>query len=161
MMKKLILVILLFTAISIDKAVLAQTEDPFWDFKLSFMKHFNYPRIMRDSCVSTATIIQISKNKGQLSIAISESANDLFKQEFNRVINKLNTDYIKQILDNSKEGYSILIPAYFTFDADYCTSQIDVSMLASLFSRFNSQFYTGNCKLIDPIVIRMSKYVVN
>lgn len=160
-MKKIIFIFLLLTAISIDKPVYAQTKDPFQDFKLSFMKHFNYPRIMRDSCIATATIIQISKIKGQLSITLSDSANELFKQEFSRVSSKLNTENIKQIWDYKIERYSILIPVYYTFDVDYCRSRIDVSKLASCFSSFNGQFYTGNCKLSDPIVIRMSKPIVN
>ncbi len=160
-MRKLIFIFLLLTVLSVDKTVLAQQEDPFKAFKLSFMKSFNYPRIMRDSCIATTTIIKISKTKNQLSIVLSDSTNESFKQDFNKIINKLNTYYLQQILDRKIKGYSILIPVYYVFNADYCTNQVDISIFSSSFTRFNGQIYNGDCMLLEPIVIYLSKPIVN
>lgn len=161
-MRKLIFIFLVLTAILVNKSVLAQTEDSsFKDFKLSFMKHFNYPRIMRDSCTATSTVIKVSQIKNNLSITLSDSANELFKQEFSKVSNKLDTLNLKKILEISKGNTSILIPVYFTFDTNYCDNKVNNTLLPISFSRFDGKFYIGNCKLSEPIIIRLTKPVVN
>lgn len=160
-MRKSIYILLCLTVISIKKPVLAQQEDRFKSFRLSFMKHFNYPRVMRDSCITTATMIQISMVKNQLSITLSDSANEVFKQEFDQVITKLETISVKQTINKYKNGHSILIPVYFSFYDDYCGTQNENSTLPASFSRFNGQFYNGTCDLLEPIIVRITKPLVN
>ncbi len=161
MTRKYIYSFLLLTLLSVDKPVMAQQDNALRSFRLSFMKHLNYPQNMLDSCIATATILRISKVKSQLSFTLSDSASELFKQEFTRVVGKLNTDELRLSLSNCKDDFSILIPVYYTFENNYCTSAINVSLLSSSFSRFNGQFYTGNCKVVEPIVVRSSKPIIN
>ncbi|MEY3679386.1 MAG: hypothetical protein RI924_1527 [Bacteroidota bacterium] len=160
-MKKLIYLCSFLTAIGINKSLFAQQKDAFRDFKLSFMKEVNYPRSLRDSCITTATIIRITKINAQLSITLSDSATQPFKEEFNKVVGRLNTNSLRRVLDSSKATHSIIIPLYFTFDTDYCASSVNIAAYASTFNRFNGEYETGECNLLEPIIVRLSKPIIN
>ena len=161
MMKRVIYINIVLTVLTFNNTVSAQQRDAIGTFKLSFMKVFNYPQLMRDSCISTAAIIRITKVKTRLCITLSDSANELFKQELEKVSSKLNTSGIVKMLKNSKKDNCILIPVYFSLDADYCTNQISISVLASKYNRFNGQYFTGNCIISEPIIVRISRPIIN
>ena len=142
-------------------SLFAQTDES--RFKLSVLKNIKYPEFLRNSCTPTLSniLIIISKDGKIESIQVSDSADLLFKSEFDRIKGHLDTNGSKLAIKRHKlSGLAIMVPVFYVFGTEYCTNNIGNSGLSdTTYYMFNGKPFIGLTMNLNPIISIMQKPV--
>ena len=151
--------IILFLGILFSNSVSAQNSNS--EFQRDFLKKFHYPEVLKNSCTATFAnlLIDISDDGSIEDVIISDSAPQVFKEEFSRIKDKLNFDLIKSvIIEKNLKGADIIIPIFYVYSSDYCVNSFDaVGYLESSYFKFNSKVLQKPVYNLNPIIGLMYK----
>jgi hypothetical protein len=118
--------ILIASMIIFCNRVGAQNNDS--KFQRDFLKKFHYPEILKNSCTATFAnlLIDISDDGTIDSFIVSDSAPQVFKDEFNRIKGALNIDFIKSlIIEKNLKSSAIIIPLFYVYSSEYCVNSFE------------------------------------
>ncbi|QEM13999.1 hypothetical protein [Mucilaginibacter rubeus] len=116
---------------------------------------YNNPYYWKKSLKPTFTTLKIDvSKKGSITdIRFSDSADSLFKAEFEQNIKKFRSIADQWVKSKSYKGISLLIPVYYEtkYELKPTVGYDDVEFVL----KFNKKAFTGNTVLLRPVTIRV------
>ncbi|NNU34579.1 hypothetical protein HK413_11695 [Mucilaginibacter sp. S1162] len=129
-------------------------------FQKNFSAKFKYPRTLWDQGVPTFSNlkIEISKNGSIKNIEISDSAPVLFREKFDEIKSKLNTDLLKPVVITHRlKDCNIIIPIFYTCQIDSGNPPERVKQVFSNYYLFNGKPLDKLSYNLEPIAIFLYK----
>jgi hypothetical protein len=155
---KSLLFVCLLAIICTDKA-LGQSNG--LEFQNDFLKKFHYPEALKNSCTATFAnlLIEIADDGAIKDVIVSDSAPQLFKDEFKRMKSTLNLDLIRSLVIKKEfKGSFILIPLFYVYGSDYCVNSFDnAGYLGENYNRFDGKELQKLAYILKPIMGFMYK----
>jgi hypothetical protein len=157
-MKKLIYIALFFACVNAYAQSEAQKETS--AFHRNFIAKFTYPRALRNLCVPTfANLkIEVAKDGSVQNIEISDSAPQVFKEQFDEIKSKLNLDLLKPVITANKlKSCNIIIPVFYTCEVDSGNTVERVKQVFNNYFLFKGKPLDKMAFNLEPIAVFMYK----
>jgi len=152
-------IILFFAAFTWTDKALGQGNE--LEFQNDFLKKFHYPEALKNSCTATFAnlLIEIADDGSIQNTSISDSAPQLFKDEFKRMKSTLNLDLIRSVIIKKEiKGSFILIPLFYVYGSDYCVNSFDnAAYLGENYYKFDGKELQKPAYILKPIMGFMYK----
>ncbi|WDF55558.1 hypothetical protein [Mucilaginibacter sp. KACC 22063] len=149
--------LIVFSLLPLAGKSYAQEKD--FDFQKNFVKTFKYPDALKQSCVSTYTNILIEMGDGGkvVSLSVSDSAPQLFKDEFEKIKVSLKFELLNSILKDNKAHYYIL-PVFYVYQSDYCVNSFEApGYLSENYYSFDGHQLNKEAYTLKPIINTLYK----
>jgi hypothetical protein len=155
--KQIMLMVLILFINSIK--VFSQNEDN--EFQINFIKTIHYPEYLKNSCtpVFANLLIDVSEKGLIRDLLISDSAPQIFKDEFENEKKKLNIQLLEKIIAaRNLKNCGILIPIFYVYGQDYCTNSF-ADFISNKYLTFESRAYTKLTISLEPIFLNFYRPV--
>lgn len=132
-----------------------QTSIEFDSFSKSFIRKFNFPSKMIDSCINSSVLLKINVNNFKVSsIFFSDNAYPSIQTELQKIKPDLDITLLETYAKNtSKKTVQLLIPVFLINQRPECEGKNIDDSDKSRFTTFQGERSSEASMLLDPIVI--------